>query len=136
MACRFAHMILLVLGVAGAMWLTGCSQASAYNPDECTRVARRVSMLAPLGQTDYAEMIAQSEEIYKYLINVAEQPADDDNRPLRENEEFMKRLDYMFTFSSVLYRAHLDGQLDAANTSAYENLDRYADHFAQICAAL
>lgn len=111
-----------------------CSSAETYSPDECRRLARRVSIEAPLTQADYKSMITQGEDIYRYLIEKAADVPKDST--LRSDPEFMQRLDYMFTFSSVLYRAHLGGQLNAENTAAYENLDRYASQFAAICDAL
>lgn len=122
-----------------AVLCASCS-GKEYDADRCERLSLKIETSQPIGQADYADMISQSQHILRYLIDktaaVSALPSDrrrDAEARLRADSEFLERFGYMFTFSSVLYRAHLAGLLDADNTAAYEALDCSADRYARLC---
>lgn len=125
----------LVITAAFIVSLMSC--ADGYDGDTCSRLADKVALARPLNQDDYSDMIEQSGHILTDLIAAADSARGGAGASgLRDNPAFMERLDYMFTFSSVLYRAHLAGELDADNAAAYEALDSSSERFARLCSAL
>lgn len=133
-----------ILLCAVAVAMAACSATEGYDAHKCGRLADRVAASQPLGQDDYAEMIAQTEYILDGLIASADSvssASDDAERQrraaaLRDNTEFLERLGYMFTFSSELYRAHLRGELAETNRLAYEQLDSASERFARLYTSL
>lgn len=125
--------LILVITTAFFGFLTSCVRG--YDAGSCSRLADKVALARPLSQDDYSAMIEQSGHILSDLIASADS-ARGGATDLRDNPAFMERLDYMFTFSSVLYRAHLAGELDDDNAAAYEALDSSSERFARLCSAL
>ena len=85
-------------------------------------------------------MIGQSRHILQFLIDktsaVSQLPSDRRaaaEAALRADKDFLEQFGYMFTFSSVLYRAHLAGKLSDENSAAYEALDQSSDRYARLC---
>ena len=116
------------------------SCAKKYDADRCERLSAKIETCRPLAQEDYAEMISQNELILRYLIDattgLSSLPAAEQREArerLHADKDFLERFGYMFTFSSVLYRAHLVGELDADNSAAYETLDHSAERYARLC---
>lgn len=114
-----------------------------YDTVTCENISRKIETGRPLGQDDYARMIDQSGHILRYLIDAVDGirhcPAADRQQAasaLRADPEFLERFGYMFTFSSVLYRAHLAGLLDSKNTAGYEALDLSTERYARLCEAI
>lgn len=127
--------LFFVMTTAFFVFLTSC--ARGYDADSCSRLADKVALSRPLDQDDYSAMIEQSGHILSDLIASADSAQGGAGAAdLLDNPAFMERLDYMFTFSSVLYRAHLSGELDAENAAAYEALDSSSEQFARLCSAL
>lgn len=134
--------LLLITVVLMAISLSACHKG--YDSRTCAVLSERVATQAPLSQDDYADMIEQSDHILHYLMEAADSISaipDRDRRraaaaALRADREFLERFDYMFTFSSVLYRAHLSGALSAENAEAYENLDAASGRLASLSARL
>ncbi|MDO4319336.1 MAG: hypothetical protein Q4C34_02055 [Bacteroidales bacterium] len=121
-----------------AMLCASCSKE--YDAERCKQLSFKIETRQELAQQDYADMISQSEHILRYLIDktadVSTLPAARRSQAeanMRADDDFLERFGYMFTFSSVLYRAHLAGLLDADNTAAYEALDHSADRYARLC---
>lgn len=136
---HFGYIIAFVLGL---LLLTGCSRG--YDKEECTRLADIVATTGQLSQDDYASMINQSGHILSFLIdrtNFATDGLDaagraDARAALRRDDEYMEKFDFMFTFNSVLYRAHLAGVLSPENAAAYEALDSRSERFARLWSTL
>lgn len=117
--------------------LTGCS--GGYDASECERLTNKIVADEPLSQDDYADMLTQYENILRYLIERTDESLEikDDferashQQALRQDEEFMKRFAYMFTFGSALYMAEVGGELDDSNLERYNKVSEYAEQFAE-----
>lgn len=115
------------------------SCSSGYDMSVCERLSDKIVREEPLSQDDYEDMLNQYESILKYLIDRADEIIDEDDsdkrsalqQKMRNDEEYLKRFSYMFTFGSTLYQADVNKTLDAKNLNTYHSLDRYADEFAR-----
>jgi len=110
-----------------------------YDSAVCNELAVKIDSRQPLTQQDYASMIAQNEDILKYIIArsraISEMPdsiRSDAWRDLLADPEYLERFSYMFTLGSTLYQADADGLLDSDNAKHYAELDRYNADLAAI----
>lgn len=134
--------IFLSLFLALGLLVSSCSKG--YDADLCQSLSDKIVREQPLDQHDYAEMLFQYESILKYLISRAddvialknEDDRDALRQSLRNDEDYLQRFSYMFTFGSTLYQAEVRNELDAANLAAYHDLERYCDEFADRSEAL
>lgn len=110
-----------------------------YDSEVCSQLSVKIDSRQPLTQEDYASMIAQNEDILKYIIersrDISEMP--DSTRPgawrdLLADPEYLERFGYMFTLGSALYQADADGLLDDDNAKHYAELDRYNEDLVAI----
>lgn len=114
------------------------SCTSGYDMSVCERLSDKIVREEPLSQDDYEDMLFQYESILKYLIDRADEVIDEDDsdkraelqQKMRNDDEYLKRFSYMFTFGSTLYQADVNKSLDAKNLNTYRSLERYADEFA------
>lgn len=127
-ACIFALMVLLASCGGGG-----------YDPAMCESLAVKIERNDSLTQPEYRDMIVQSEQILKYLVDrssaLEELPADQRYSAYREllaEPEYMERFSYLFTLGSALYKADTQGALDSSNQQAYRELDEYNTRFAEI----
>lgn len=130
---------LMLCGLLPLLCLLAAACSRGLDTQECDRLSEMVATARPLSQSDYASMIAQSDYLLHYLIDATDKATaagGDARATLRDDPGFTARLDQIFTFSSVLYRAHLAGSLNAENAAAYESLDSISGHFASLCSAL
>lgn len=95
-----------------------------------------------LTQADYTAMIAQSEDILKFLIKRTKDISDEPEsmrpgawRQLLADPEYLERFGYMFTLGSALYQADTSGRLDADNARRFASLDNYNQVLAELCDA-
>lgn len=133
---------ILLSAFAAVLFFAACSGGDwhrAYDSAVCNELAVKIDSRKPLTQEDYASMIAQNEDILKYIIErsrtISEMP--DSVRPgawrdLLADPEYLERFSYMFTLGSTLYQADADGLLDEDNAEHYAELDRYNDDLAAI----
>ncbi len=117
--------------------LSSCSRG--YDEKTCSMLADKIVREDSLSQEDYAAMLTQYESILQYLIDRADEVIactdgsrrDKMLRDMRNEEEYVGRFSYMFTFSSALYQAQVRDGLDDKNLDSYHKLERYADEFAR-----
>ena len=132
----------VILSALSAFLLAACSASDwhqAYDSDVCNELATKIDSRQPLTQQDYASMIAQNEDILKYIIErsrtISEMPDSVRSgawRDLLADPEYLERFSYMFTIGSSLYQADADGLLDKENADHYAELDRYNADLAAI----
>lgn len=129
--------IVLIYIIACNLLFASCS--SGYDMSVCERLSDKIVREEPLSQDDYEDMLVQYESILKYLIDRADDVIDEDDsdkraelqQRMRNDDEYLKRFSYMFTFGSTLYQADVNKSLDAKNLNTYRSLERYADEFAR-----
>lgn len=122
--------------------LSACSASDwhrDYDAEICNSLAVKIDGHQPLTQDDYASMIAQNEDILKYIIDRSRRISDMPDsvragawRDLLADPEYLERFSYMFTLGSTLYQADADGLLDSENARRYAELDRYNADLAAI----
>ncbi len=121
--------------------LAACSDDwhSEYNSELCNELAVKIDSRQPLSQLDYTKMIAQNEEILKYIIDRSNKINDMPDsvrsgawRDLLADPDYLERFGYMFTLGSALYQASSDSLLDEENNARYAELDRYNVELAAI----
>lgn len=133
------------LVLAASALLGGCggsgggSLFGGYNSAECERLSIAIERHDSLTQHDYAQMIAQSEYIVRYLVEkndaIGDLPEDsrlEELRQLRASPEYMERFGYFFTLGSALYQADTRGLLDDSNRRHYAELDEYNTRFSRL----
>ncbi len=125
--------IFLVSACSGYDW------HRSYDSAVCNQLAVKIDSRQPLTQEDYASMIAQNEDILKYIIersrDISEMPDSVRSgawRDLLSDPEYLERFSYMFTLGSTLYQADVDGLLDEDNAKHYAELDRYNEDLVAI----
>ena len=112
--------ILLILTLAMTAGLSSCK---GYDEAKCESLTEMIIRGRMLDQNDYADMLDQYEDILKYLIGrsdeiIAEQDQQtrkELQKRLRNDEEYLKRFGYMFTFGSALYQADVANLHDENN---------------------
>lgn len=114
----------------------------SYDAEECNRLATMIDSRDSLSQSDYTAMIAQSEDILKFLIErTKEVSAEPDSlrpgawRQLLADPDYLERFGYMFTLGSALYQADTSGRLDSDNARRFASLDNYNHVLAELCDA-
>lgn len=138
---KLYHYILL----ATAALMSSCSGGAGslfgggYDSAECERLSIAIERHDSLTQNDYSEMINQSEQILRYLVEkndaIGDLPEDcrlDELRQLRASPEYMERFGYFFTLGSALYQADTHGLLDESNRRHYADLDEYNTRFSRL----
>lgn len=125
------------------MMLAACGRSNSrieaeYSSDVCDELAVRIDARDSLTQSDYAEMIRQSEAIMAYLVQqsrrISELPDSVRShawRELQADPDYLERFGYMFTLGSTLYQADSDGRLDKTNAADFADLDRYNAQLAE-----
>lgn len=110
-----------------------------YDARLCDELAVKIDSRAPLSQEDYTAMIAQSEDILKYVIERSRTIGDMPDsvrqgawRDLLADPEYLERFGYMFTLGTALYQANVDGALDKKNLARYAELDKYNADLAAV----
>lgn len=114
----------------------------SYDADECNRLAIMIDNRDSLTQADYTAMIAQSEDILKFLIKRTKEVSSEPDslrgvawRQLLADPDYLERFGYMFTLGSALYQADTSGRLDADNARRFASLDNYNHVLAELCDA-
>lgn len=128
----------ICIALATAFLLAACA-GKAYDSQTCEELAVKVERHDTLSQADYRQMIDQSEQILRYLVErssaLEELPADRHYAAYREllaDPDYMERFSYLFTLGSALYKADAEGLLDSSNAARYRDLDQYNSRFAEI----
>ena len=110
-----------------------------YDGELCSELAVKIESRQPISQQEYTQMIAQNEDILKYIIersNAINELPDSSRagawRDLLADPDYLERFGYMFTLGSALYQASTDSLLDKDNISRYAELDRYNADLAAI----
>ena len=128
-----------VVALTIAVSCGGSGLHEPFDSETCNALAVKIDSRQPLSQEDYAVMMAQNEDILKYIIErsreISELP--DSVRPgawhdLLADPEYLERFSYMFTLGSTLYQADIDGLLDDRNARSYAELDKYNADLAAI----
>ena len=128
-----------VVALTIAVSCGGSGLHEPFDSETSYALAVKIDSRQPLSQEDYAVMIAQNEDILKYIIErsreISELP--DSVRPgawhdLLADPEYLERFSYMFTLGSTLYQADIDGLLDDRNARSYAELDKYNADLAAI----
>lgn len=125
-------------GIVALLLLASC-RGAGYDPALCENLALKIERHDSITQPEYHDMIVQSEQILKYLVersSALEELPDDQRYPayreLLAEPEYMERFSYLFTLGSALYKAEADSVLDESNAEAYRELDSYNTRFAEI----
>lgn len=132
----------LIAACAALMACVACSSDNwrrEYDAALCEELAVKIDSRAQLSQEDYTAMIAQSEDILKYVIERSRLIGDMPDslrqeawRGLLAEPEYLERFGYMFTLGSALYEADVNGLLDKRNKARYAELDRYNADLAAV----
>lgn len=109
-----------------------------YDRSLCQSLSDKIVCDDSLSQDDYADMLDQYESILKYMIDRADDiiGTEDEakrlelSRALRNDEDYLERFGFMFTFGSTLYQADVRNELDDANSATYRSLESYVEEFA------
>lgn len=131
------RLIPYLAAILSILALTACN--GGYDASECERLTDKIVNEETLSQDDYSDMLTQYESILQYLIDRTDKTneiSDDferakEQQALRQDEEFMKRFSYMFTFGSALYMAEVGGELDDSNLERYNKVMEYVDEFTK-----
>ena len=134
----------LIIPALLCIGLLVASCSSGYDSKVCEKLSGKIVRSESLTQDDYDQMLKQHESILKYLISRVEDIVDEDDQENREklmqdmrnDNEYLKRFGYMFTFGSTLYQAEVNNVLDAKNQNTYNALNRYAEEFARLSEEL
>lgn len=136
--------IVLLLLAIGIITLVSCGGGNSvatvsYDGELCGRLANKVERNDSLSQQEYGQMIEQNEQILIYLVEqstrLTELPEGERYGAYREllaDPAYMERFGYLFTLGSALYKADVEGWLNAENSAAYDALDEYNTRFSEL----
>lgn len=131
-----AVVVLLILGLSAC---SGVGESDTYSSEVCETLAIKVERHDSLTQNDYAQMIEQSEQILRHLVDKSHQIKDltEEERAgkirwIFADHDCLEQFGYLFTLGTALYQANEAGMLDSANERKYHKLDKYNSELAEL----
>ena len=137
----------LIIAILAAVILgavpSGCAR-QGYSAELCGSFASRGEGREVFTQEDYEAMVDQCHYIVDYLLESTQEIASIGDSAERAqamrgrlaDEDYMQRLGYMFTLSSLLYQADVAGRLGPEVRKDYRDLVAVTEEFAQLSSSI